>query len=191
MMRVPAAIMAVVVGVFVMIPSASAGNDGTSINDLPRVDDSTVQNLISNIDLDALISDIKIDDLVVDLRSETTEGSETVVRLDSDILFAFGKAKLPKAAPEQIDNIVTDLPRGVAVSVGGHTDNIGEAASNQALSEDRARAVASVIAKARPDVKLTVKGFGETKPITPNESGGKDSPEGRAQNRRVEIRFAT
>jgi outer membrane protein OmpA-like peptidoglycan-associated protein len=49
--------------------------------------------------------------------------------------------------------------------------------------------VASVVAKTRPDVKLSVQGFGESRPVAANDTGGKDNPEGRAQNRRVELRY--
>ena len=171
-------------------PVAFAGGGEPSVDDLPDVDESTLSGLISDIDID-MISDIALDDLVDDLEIESTEGSETVVRLNSDILFGFGESKLPETAPAQIENLVADVPDGAAVSIGGHTDNIGEPASNQTLSEQRAQAVASVVGSARPDLQLTVEGFGDTQPIEPNETGGDDNPEGRAQNRRVEIRYAS
>ena len=42
---------------------------------------------------------------------------------------------------------------------------------------------------ARPDLKLDVEGFGKGRPVAPNSQGGEDNPEGRALNRRVEIRY--
>ena len=190
MMRWCVGTLALLVGLTLAPPVASAGDGDLSIDDLPTVDDSIVQDQISDVSIDT-ISDIDLDSLVTDVKTEVTEATETVVRLDSDILFGFGESKLPATAPKQIGDIVVDVPDGAGVSIGGHTDNIGKPASNQTLSEERAQAVADVIASARPDLKLTVKGFGETQPIEPNESGGKDNPEGRAKNRRVEIRYAS
>lgn len=185
-----AAALAVLVGLFVAAPAAFAGDGDVGVDNLPEVDDSTLNDRISDIDIDR-VSDIRIDDRVSDLETETVEGTETVVRLDSDILFEFGESNLPEAAPAQIEDIVGDVPDNAAVAIGGHTDNIGKPESNQTLSERRAQAVADVIASARPDLKLTVEGFGENEPIEPNESGGEDNPEGRAQNRRVEIRYSS
>jgi len=68
-------------------------------------------------------------------------------------------------------------------SVEGHTDSDGELAANQKLSEARARAVVEALKNAGIDAgRLSSKGHGETKPIA-----GNDSPEGKAQNRRVEF----
>lgn len=67
--------------------------------------------------------------------------------------------------------------------VEGHTDSDGEDAFNQSLSEKRADAVrAELIKLGIAADRLTVKGWGESKPMT-----GNDTPEGKAQNRRVEF----
>ena len=68
--------------------------------------------------------------------------------------------------------------------IEGHTDSSGDAAFNQQLSEDRAEAVkAEAVANgANPD-KIKTVGYGESKPIADNSTR-----EGRAQNRRVEIK---
>lgn len=68
-------------------------------------------------------------------------------------------------------------------SVEGHTDSDGNDAANQSLSEKRAAAVRAELIKLgiSPD-RLTSKGWGESKPMTSN-----DTPEGKAQNRRVEF----
>lgn len=175
-------------GLIVAAPVALAADNG--VDDLPDVSDSTLQSRITDISIDRIV-DIRLDGRVGDLEVESTEGAETVVRLDSDILFEFGESKLPEAAPTQIGELMADVPDGAGVSISGHTDNIGEPASNQTLSEQRAQAVADVIEAARPDFDLVIEGFGETEPIEPNESDREDNPEGRAQNRRVEIRYAT
>lgn len=67
--------------------------------------------------------------------------------------------------------------------IAGHTDNTGEAAHNLTLSQQRADAVKSQLVKMGVDAsRLTTKGFGDTHPVSDN-----DTPEGKANNRRVEF----
>jgi outer membrane protein OmpA-like peptidoglycan-associated protein len=69
------------------------------------------------------------------------------------------------------------------LKISGHTDNVGNDASNMTLSKNRAEATAKYLQKKGVDPKqLIVEWFGETKPIADN-----DSPEGRQKNRRVEM----
>jgi outer membrane protein OmpA-like peptidoglycan-associated protein len=72
----------------------------------------------------------------------------------------------------------------LALLIEGHTDNVGNAASNQTLSEKRAAAVkATLVADYGVDAaRLETAGLGSTKP-----SGSNDTPEGRQTNRRVEL----
>ncbi|GAA4397329.1 hypothetical protein GCM10023153_21110 [Ornithinibacter aureus] len=104
-------------------------------------------------------------------------------------MFAFGKATLADGAAEWIAALVKPIPNGATVKVYGHTDGKGTAKANQTLSEQRAKAVAAVIATTQPGLKLDVQGFGMTKPVEPNTKGGEDNPEGREKNRRVEVRY--
>ncbi len=76
------------------------------------------------------------------------------------------------------------LPKGAPVEVTGHTDAIGDNASNQALSQRRSASVATAIKGSRPDLAPRVQGRGETEPKARN-----DTAEGREENRRVEIRY--
>lgn len=78
--------------------------------------------------------------------------------------------------------MMTDHPE-LNFSVQGHTDSDGEVAANQKLSEARAKAVVDAMVKLgiSPN-RLTSIGFGESKPMV-----GNDTPEGKAQNRRVEF----
>lgn len=126
---------------------------------------------------------------IIPLDTRTTEGEETVISLASDILFDFGEAQIDAAAEEKITELVADVPDGAIVQVHGHTDSISGRDFNQQLSEERAARVADVVAQARPDLELQVEGFGMDEPVEPNEIDGEDNPEGRALNRRVEIRY--
>lgn len=82
----------------------------------------------------------------------------------------------------QIKSVMTEDP-SLKFEIDGHTDNTGEATHNLALSQQRADAVKEQLVSMGIDAsRLTTKGFGDTKPITSN-----DTPEGKANNRRVEF----
>jgi outer membrane protein OmpA-like peptidoglycan-associated protein len=159
----------------------------SALDDLPQPSQADLAASVRDIDL--RVSDIQ--PRVEDVETTATEGDETVVSLRSDILFAFGRAELPTAAAAKIKTLLTSVPRGARLRVYGHTDSVGDDARNQTLSRARAAAVAAVVRRARPDLTLDVRGFGESRPVQPNTLGGKDNPEGRAANRRVELRYAS
>ena len=102
------------------------------------------------------------------------------------ILFATGKSDLkPESRPvlKEIAATLKEHPE-LKILIEGHTDNVGQPASNQTLSDARAAAVkAALVADfGIEEGRITTQGFGDTKPAVAN-----DTPEGRAQNRRVEI----
>jgi OmpA family len=77
--------------------------------------------------------------------------------------------------------------------VAGNTDAIGSDAYNQTLSEQRAAAVADALRRTLGgNFTFTSVGFGKTKPVAPNTNlDGSDNPDGRAQNRRVDVNVTT
>lgn len=117
---------------------------------------------------------------------------KTVIRLPADVLFAFGSAELAPAAQQAIAAVDDQIGSGGTgtVTIEGHTDAIGSDADNQALSERRAAAVRTALeAELGSGYTYTSVGFGETEPVAPNtKPDGSDDPDGRALNRRVEIR---
>ena len=132
---------------------------------------------------------LRPDDSTTSLETVVEEDEATTVRLTSDLLFRFGEHKVTEKAAEAVRDLLGDIPRGAKVAIDGHTDSIGGDASNEQLSGRRADAVADILRRARPDLRLTVNGHGERRPIAENEVGGKDNPAGRAQNRRVEVSY--
>lgn len=77
------------------------------------------------------------------------------------------------------------VPTGI-IEIQGHTDSVGDDASNQALSERRAKAVSSWLSgHGVPVPRLQAKGYGEKEPVADN-----DSEAGRARNRRVALHLA-
>lgn len=160
-----------------------------TISELP---DSAWQDSITALDSEITPLENQITSLelgITPLDQQTTEGEETVISLDSDILFSFGKSDISDQAGERITDLLTEVPSDATVAVHGHTDAIGTADFNQSLSEDRAQTVAEVIAQDRPDLDLEIEGYGEDRAVEPNTVDGEDNPAGRALNRRVEIRY--
>ncbi len=118
-----------------------------------------------------------------------TESKKIVLR---GINFDFDKSNIkPEFAPvlDEAAQILKDNPR-VKVTIEGHTDSIGTVAYNQKLSERRANAVKHyLVSKGVEAGRLDTIGYGKTRPIAPNKTPkGKDNPEGRAMNRRAELK---
>jgi len=101
--------------------------------------------------------------------------------------FDFDKSNIRADARPILDEAVRTLAGepDINISVEGHTDNIGTDAYNEKLSLRRAHAVADYLTKGGiTRSRMTVKGYGESKPVASNATA-----DGRAQNRRVELRI--
>lgn len=107
------------------------------------------------------------------------------IRLDN-IGFEFAKATLTPESKQELDQLadmLIDYPL-MRIEVEGHTDDIGSDASNMVLSQDRAQAVVDFLRKRKVEKeRITAQGYGETRPLVPN-----DNEANRALNRRVEFR---
>ena len=118
------------------------------------------------------------------------ESCGTTITLEDGVLFDFGKSDIrPEAAAtlKKLAEVLTNA-KVPAAHVYGHTDSIGDDASNQTLSEERAASVVNELKKDGVTTTLDSQGFGESKPVAPNtNSDGSDNPAGRQANRRVEI----
>ncbi len=112
-------------------------------------------------------------------------GEELILTLPQDLLFATDSATLRPDLQQDLRVIATNLvnyPRSDVIVVG-HTDNTGSAAYNQTLSERRAQSVAQVLrGQGVASNRIQTIGRGLTQPVATNAT-----PEGRRQNRRVEI----
>jgi hypothetical protein len=99
--------------------------------------------------------------------------------------YDFGSATLIKSDKQKLDSLVDVLKdySDFVIHLKGHTDDVGSTDNNGDLSTNRCYSVRTyLISKNVPANMITVESFGESKPATTN-----NSPEGRAQNRRVEI----
>jgi outer membrane protein OmpA-like peptidoglycan-associated protein len=122
-------------------------------------------------------------------------GRQTTVILSADVLFEFDSDALVPEAAARLDELAGDVRElgGRTVTISGHTDSKGEPAYNQDLSVRRAESVRDALTpRLGGAFSFEVGGFAETEPVAPNEhEDGSDNPEGRALNRRVEIRYPT
>ena len=102
--------------------------------------------------------------------------------------FDLGRAELPDAARARLDQMLGQLqadPQNVYFEIEGHTDSTGSERRNMELGMQRADAVKLYLYDQYnvPLHRMSVLSFGESRPATAN-----DTPEGRAQNRRVVVR---
>ncbi|MCB1139917.1 MAG: OmpA family protein [Leptospiraceae bacterium] len=146
------------------------------------------------------VSDDQKEQMADDIRKDLKDGpaddvnvrkTEDGIALDlSDILFEFDSADLTPRARETINRISKILKKypDREIRISGHTDSTGPDQYNLKLSELRARSVLNELQKNHSfdATRMSYKGYGETRPIAPN-----DNPEGRARNRRVEILIVT
>jgi OOP family OmpA-OmpF porin len=106
------------------------------------------------------------------------------LRLPGPVVFESGKDVL-KPESDDVLKIVKDYldakPEITLLRIEGHTDTDGDDKTNQTLSELRSIAVARWLVGKGVDCKRLIPvGFGETKPVAPN-----DTPDNKAQNRRT------
>jgi outer membrane protein OmpA-like peptidoglycan-associated protein len=118
------------------------------------------------------------------LLNKLQAGSKVVL---NNIFFEFGKTVLHPSSYPELDRVVVMMNtyKTLVIEISGHTDNVGSAASNVRVSEQRAKAVVDfLISRGVPVARLTYKGYGFEQPIAPNTT-----EEGRQQNRRVEFKI--
>ncbi|MBX2946364.1 MAG: PD40 domain-containing protein [Cyclobacteriaceae bacterium] len=119
----------------------------------------------------------------IELRKLQT-GMVSILR---NIYFDFNKATFKQESYNELNKLERMMQQnpGMKVEIAGHTDNIGTAAYNMALSQRRAEAVKDFLTKKGIDARrITAIGFGKTKPLASND----DEEEGRELNRRVEFK---
>lgn len=107
------------------------------------------------------------------------------VEFNERILFAFSKSDLGDSAKANLNKLVAILNKypNTNIEIQGHTDSRGTDEYNMALSLRRANAVRDYLAsQGIAGTRMTTRGFGESAPAYSN-----DTPEGMAQNRRVEF----
>lgn len=178
-------------------PAASADEEDTGLSEQAPpeepeegINQSSMSNSVLRYDPSRHLIRYDPQNHIEDLGGSEAE-EEDVIVLETDILFSPNEWELPGHAGARIGELVDAVPEGAAVSVEGHTDSnpVDETVydfDNQELSENRAQAVADALEEERPDLALTVEGFGDSDPAVREDA---EDPDTFAANRRVEIRY--
>jgi OOP family OmpA-OmpF porin len=136
-------------------------------------------------------SDILLNVLEMEAMKQEISANEMLMALNKDgyialnILFETGKSAIQAESVPIVDQITELMKSDMAlkISIEGHTDNVGDAAANKKLSNDRAKSVMdAIIAKGIDYTRMSFLGWGQEKPVADNRS-----EDGKSQNRRVEI----
>lgn len=120
--------------------------------------------------------------------SVTRVGDRIVLNMPSNITFPTDQDQVLPAFYNTLNSVAIVLNKfnRTLIDVNGHTDSTGSLAHNQELSERRAASVANYLGSRGVDQRrMSTMGFGPSQPIASNAT-----PDGRAQNRRVEIQIA-
>ncbi|GAB5409929.1 MAG: hypothetical protein BalsKO_22940 [Balneolaceae bacterium] len=114
--------------------------------------------------------------------TEANEGARIVLE---NIYFDTGSANLSPESEQELDRLFEIMSTStLVIEIGGYTDNVGSDDTNMDLSQARAESVvAYVVEKGISSTRISAKGYGENDPRATNET-----PEGRQENRRVEIK---
>lgn len=127
----------------------------------------------------------ELDNELGDSITVSNQGDQLLVNFPQDILFATGSSTLSASSRSDLAKLAANLQRypDTTITVIGHTDNTGSAGTNFDLSNRRAGAVSGVlVSNGVAGSRITSIGRGEDAPVASNLT-----PEGRAQNRRVEV----
>jgi outer membrane protein OmpA-like peptidoglycan-associated protein len=125
------------------------------------------------------------DGFLVDVPMKPINSGDTFVL--ENIFFDVNKYELKSASISELGKLKDILTENsdLKIELGGHTDSDGNDDKNQILSENRAKAVVSwLVKKGIESNRLSYKGYGETRPLVPN-----DSVDNKAKNRRTEVRI--
>jgi outer membrane protein OmpA-like peptidoglycan-associated protein len=117
--------------------------------------------------------------------SVTRQGDNIILNMPGNITFQTNSADINANFYNVLNSVVLVLNEfnKTLIDVYGHTDSTGSDAINQPLSERRASSVGQyLISQGIDSRRVATQGFGKTRPIASN-----DTPEGRSQNRRVEL----
>ncbi len=143
--------------------------------------------ITGKVDTDAIKADIeaKLRAIVGDkVKIDNALVVEAAKRVAIEANFDTGSAKIKPQYFAKLNTFAAQVAKeGLKGEIGGHTDSVGQAASNQALSDARANAVRDyLVSKGVSKEALAAAGYGDTKPIADNVT-----PDGKAKNRRIEF----
>jgi OmpA-OmpF porin, OOP family len=120
-----------------------------------------------------------------ELDHEACEGRFEILSRTNNIYFRSGRSQLDARSEPLLDSLIDIISRcpGLVIEVAGHTDSDGGASRNMGLSKRRAAAVTRYLTAGEiSEDRIRIVGYGETRPVAPN-----NTPEGKRRNRRIEF----
>jgi len=149
------------------------------------VEDSTYFPVSNNLDLRNVSTQIEVNNNIQVITFQKMIDQGIAVSMNN-LFFAFGKYIVLPASYPELKRIAKIIERyDLKVEIDGHTDDVGDDESNLVLSDKRALAVKDYLVRIGcKEEMLITNGYGESKPLHPN-----DSDANRAKNRRVELRL--
>jgi OOP family OmpA-OmpF porin len=173
-------------------PVAVAAPAAVSVPATPTITSSTGANLGALVDTKLCgggtlhVPELGVEGKLLSFVLDTTRAPDRTTWFDFDrLLFDTDSASLQPQSTEQLNNIAAILKAcpTVHLTIGGYTDNTGDAAHNLKLSQDRADSVvAQLETMGIASTRLRAKGYGEDHPV-----GDNSTAEGRALNRRISM----
>ncbi|QJX48546.1 OmpA family protein [Hymenobacter taeanensis] len=125
------------------------------------------------------------DPLTLDIYLEPVRAGRSIVL--NNLFFDTNEYELKPKSRTELSRLVTFMKQypDIQVEISGHTDDVGSDDDNLSLSQNRAKSVYTyLVGQGVKATRLRFKGYGETKPLVPN-----DSDSHRQQNRRIELRI--
>ena len=111
----------------------------------------------------------------------------------NNVFFEFGSAKISDDSKSELNKLFSLLSNNpiISVEIQGHTDSKGNNKFNKKLSQERAESVQKFLTnKGIKKLRVSAVGYGEKQPIAKNSNeDGSDNEEGRALNRRIELKI--
>lgn len=159
------------------------------LHDIPITDGGEApQNAPADL-ADPYIVDLRArDENTVSSTSRDESGSDVAVNLSSDVLFDLNESELTSAANDELEDVAGEIDESEPdlVQVDGHTDDSGDDAINEPLSQDRAEAVRDALEGMVTSSGLSyeAEGHGSSDPVADN-----DTEDGAQKNRRVTVSF--
>jgi outer membrane protein OmpA-like peptidoglycan-associated protein len=175
---------------YAIVLNGKDGNDNPIVTARKGAQWVQVETGAWNDDSSYTLTAVKVEAMKQELAADAAAMAAEINRAGSvavyGVTFDTAKATLQPGSEQVLGEIATLLKQHTdwRFEVQGHTDNVGQAAANLALSEQRAKAVVAWLAANGIDAeRLVAKGYGDTRPVA--ENGTED---GRAKNRRVELK---
>lgn len=164
--------------------STVSDENGKFVLLLPKDDNYKIlyNNYTDNVEYDELKVDKTKSLFIMDVQIKIDPPKTFILE---NVLFDTGKSTLKPSSFKTLNDLaeLLKIKKTMIIEIGGHTDNIGAPERNLKLSQERAEAVKNyLIKKGIKQDRIIAKGFGDTQPISDN-----NTEDGKKQNRRTEV----